>query len=776
VGVYDEKSIWRNTTLQILSRIIVPLLIVSMALSCVTCLQSEAKDVVIPNSPAGKQFSDWLAAFNSGDLKLIRDFTASRFSKSALTNIPANERAAQDSLIFKENQGFELRRIDSATDYRIITLVQSKLLGLWFRVTTEVEQTAPHGITDLMIRVMPTPADAQPRTSLSDVERAEELRRYIEKLARADVFSGVVLLAHDGKPFFRQAYGQADLSQKTPNRVDTRFNLASMNKMFTAVALAQLAQQGKLKLEKTVGDYLRDYPNKDVAQKVTLHQLLTHTSGLGSYWNEKYRTRKDSLKKVADFLPFFAGDPLSFEPGARFQYSNSGYIVLGLIIEKVSGQDYYDYIQEHICKPAGMLNTAFYEVDEKAANLAIGYTNADENGAPFLGERRPNWAILGRRGSSAGGGYSTAEDLLKFDVALRSNKLLNSEYTKLVLEGKVQRDEATRYAYGFEERRIPGDRVVGHGGGFPGVSTQLEMYLDTGYTVVILSNVDTLGMPAVAVKVRELLAANQVAVEKAFEKKVDVGGYGLHISCSATTNKEAPTVVLESGLNQGSETWIEVQLEVAKFARVCSYDRAGLSKSDASSDKQARTSQQMVKDLHLLLDKAGVTAPFVLVGHSFGGVNVRLFASLYPKEVVGLVLVDSVHEEETEKWLAILSSDIRKQLEAAGGRELLGAEKVDLETSMKQMQAAKWRTDIPLIVLARGTASFNLDDYAPPLRPFAPKGEELRIELQKDLATRSTKGRFLFAEKSGHMIQEDEPDLVVSAIRQVIESVRPGRN
>lgn len=415
-----------------------------MALSCAHP-QSELK----ATPPAEKQFSRWLDAFNSGDFKLISDFTASHFATTALANIPANERAIQDSLIFKENQGFELKRIDSSTDYRVVAFVQSKLLGLWFRVTTEVEQSAPYGITDLMIRVTPPPDDAQTPRSLSETEMAGELRRYVEKLSRADVFSGVVLLAHNGKPLFREAYGRADNSRNLPNRIDTKFNLASMNKMFTAVAVAQLVQQGKVKLDKRIVDYLPNYPNKAVAEKVTVHQLLTHTSGLGSYWNEKYQARKDQLRKVADFLPLFVDDPLSFEPGARFQYSNNGYIILGLIIEKVSGQDYYDYVQQHICKPAGMLDTAFYETDQTVTNLATGYTNSGENGVPFLGERRPNWTILARRGSSAGGGYSTAEDLLKFDVALRGNKLLSPEYTKLVLEGKVQRDETTKYAYGF---------------------------------------------------------------------------------------------------------------------------------------------------------------------------------------------------------------------------------------------------------------------------------------------------------------------------------------
>lgn len=256
---------------------------------------------------------------------------------------------------------------------------------------------------------------------------------------------------------------------------------------------------------------------------------------------------------------------------------------------------------------------------------------------------------------------------------------------------------------------------------------------------------------------------------KAFDKTIDIGDYGLRINCSGISIEGSPTVILEAGLNQGSDTWNRVQPEVAKFARVCSYDRAGIGKSD-QPQQQPRTSQQIVNDLHLLLEKAGVAPPFVLVGHSFGGLNVRLYASLFSKEVIGLVLIDSVHEEETEKWLELVPSKIRKQMEAERGRRLLGGETVDLEKSLQQMKAAKWHTSVPVIVLARGRASFSPDDYPPLLRSLAPKGEELRIEMQKDLAIRSRNGKLLFAEKSGHFIQQDEPKLVVDSIRQVITS------
>ncbi len=252
---------------------------------------------------------------------------------------------------------------------------------------------------------------------------------------------------------------------------------------------------------------------------------------------------------------------------------------------------------------------------------------------------------------------------------------------------------------------------------------------------------------------------------------IDLGGYKLHISCSGKHVNGSPTVVLESGLNSSSETWNDIQPEIAKLSRVCTYDRAGLGRSDPPPHA-LRTSSQITGDLHTLLTKAGVAGPIVLVGHSFGGINVRMYASLYPRDVVGMVLIDSSHEEETAKWEAMIPPEIRKDLGGASGRRVLGGEQIDLEESQRQMKEANWHTDIPLIVLSRGRSSYSPDDYPPRLREFAPKGEELRIKLQEDLASRSSKSKHIFAERSGHMIHRDQPELVIDAIRQVVEATR----
>jgi D-alanyl-D-alanine carboxypeptidase len=317
-----------------------------------------------------------------------------------------------------------------------------------------------------------------------------EIGEYVAELAADGQFSGVVLLAQAGEPLLLEAYGQANRADGITNQVDTKFNLGSLDKMFTAVAILQLVEQGKLSLHDKVGTYLPNYANSEVAETVTIHELLMHTSGMGNYFDSpRYLELHDQIRSVADYVPLFVGTPLLFQPGLQFAYSNSGFIVLGLIIEAATGQSYYDYVRENILEPSGMVNTGCYELDAQVPNLAIGYTNLnwDETEADQI---HNNLSMMPMRGGPAGGGFSTAPDLLSFGNALLAHRLLSRESTELLLEGKVQVAEGVQYAYGFFDRQIENYRVVGHGGGFPGICSLLNLYLDLGYTTVVLSNSD----------------------------------------------------------------------------------------------------------------------------------------------------------------------------------------------------------------------------------------------------------------------------------------------
>jgi CubicO group peptidase (beta-lactamase class C family) len=334
-------------------------------------------------------------------------------------------------------------------------------------------------------------AEPSPTASTRTLQEAvEELAAVLEALAAQDEFSGAVLIAQGELPLFEGAYGLADRSSETPNQVDTKFNLGSMNKMFTAVAILQLAEQGELTLDDRIVDHLPDYADQEAASQVTIHHLLMHTSGMGNVFTDEYEQMpKDQLKTPADWLPLFIDAGLQFEPGSQFSYSNAGYVVLGLIVERVSGESYYDYVREHVYGPSGMQDSDSYDRDAHVPNLAIGYTTLGDDGVE-LEEPVSNTDRLPGKGFPAGGGYSTVGDLFRFRTALLNHELLGPDSTALLLAGKIELREGLRYAYGFFDRTVGDQRVVGHSGGFPGICSFLDMYVDLDVTVIVLSNTD----------------------------------------------------------------------------------------------------------------------------------------------------------------------------------------------------------------------------------------------------------------------------------------------
>jgi len=346
---------------------------------------------------------------------------------------------------------------------------------------------------------------------MTDAQIIEDLRSHLDRALAEGRLSGAVLVAKNGKILFEQAYGFADHAFNVPNKVDTKFNLGSMGKMFTGVSVLQLVQEGKMSLDDKLIKDLPDYPNKDIAEKITIYQLLTHTSGLGDFFGPEFAANSMAkFRTLESLLPLFVNKPLLFDPGTKWQYSNAGFIVLGLVIEHVSGESYYDYVRENVFKPAGMINTDNYNIDADVPNLALGYTSVGDNMRPLPdGQRRSNIFIL-QRGGSAGGGYSTVEDLLRFSEALQGHKLLDKEYTHMDMTGKVATGRGdAKYGFGMEEQFINGVRIVGHSGGGPGISSNLDMYPDLGYAVAVTSNYDN-GMQPIIERLRKELTGQEL--------------------------------------------------------------------------------------------------------------------------------------------------------------------------------------------------------------------------------------------------------------------------
>jgi CubicO group peptidase (beta-lactamase class C family) len=338
------------------------------------------------------------------------------------------------------------------------------------------------------------PADF-PLPHLSDSELIAATRKKVEQDAAADRFAGAVLIARNGKPIFEEAYGLADREHKIPNTVKTRFRIGSMNKMFTAVAILQLVESGKVGLNDPLGKYLPNYPNKEVSTKVTIHHLLTHTGGTGDIFGPQFDAHRLELHTLQDYVKLYGNRELKFDPGAQWDYSNYGFILLGVIIENVSKENYYDYVREHVYEAAGMISTGSEPEDRAVTDRSVGYTKP-EAGKPW----QPNVDTLPYRGSSAGGGYSTVEDLLKFANALEQNKLLNAHDTELLTTGKVDTPNG-RYGYGFGDHTINGTRCFGHTGGAPGMNGNLEICPGPGFAVAVLSNLD----PPVAIAISDFI-------------------------------------------------------------------------------------------------------------------------------------------------------------------------------------------------------------------------------------------------------------------------------
>ncbi len=234
-----------------------------------------------------------------------------------------------------------------------------------------------------------------------------------------------------------------------------------------------------------MGKYITDYPNKDVATKVTIQQLLTHTGGTGDFFGPQFDAHRLELKTLQDYLKLYGERAPEFEPGSRWEYSNYGFLMLGVVVERVSGKSYYDYVSEHIYAPAGMTSTGSLPEDQNVPDLSVGYTQFMGNGV------QRNTDTLPYRGTSAGGGYCTVEDFLRFANALADHKLLNAQNTELLTSGKVATPGGEKYAFGFMDAK-PGtaQHHFGHGGGAPGMNGDLQIFPQSGYVIVVLSNLD----------------------------------------------------------------------------------------------------------------------------------------------------------------------------------------------------------------------------------------------------------------------------------------------
>jgi CubicO group peptidase (beta-lactamase class C family) len=419
----------------------------------------------LPDTNAGRAAALWLKIMD-GDFNLIERYNAA-YHRTLDPNEVETFRALNGG-------GYNLDAIEQNEPNKVVLLLVERDTGDRVRRNFALDPADPTRVLNFDSKKLPAQRLSQSAALAAVAHRGEQL-------AAKDFFSGGVLVAQDGKVVMEKVWGKADRAAGTALTRDTRFRMGSMNKMFTAVAALQLIAQGKLSLDGTVGQYLPDYPNKEIAAKVTIRHLLTHSGGTGDFFGPEFdKYRLTLMKNNEDYVTFFGARAPIFAPGSEERYSNYGFILLGHIVQAVSGEDYYAYIDRHVFAPAGMTSSGSWPENETVPDRAAGYMRQK-------GTWVSNADTLPWRGTAAGGGYATLEDMLKFAQALESGKLLPKPFLE---QATTSQTKGNWYGFGFGVHVVGGERWYGHGGGAPGMNGDLRIYPKLGRVVVAFSNLD----------------------------------------------------------------------------------------------------------------------------------------------------------------------------------------------------------------------------------------------------------------------------------------------
>ena len=456
---------------------------------------------VMPAGKDGERIEAVITTVNANNPDSVREFMEKQCTKRFRNFAPMDQHIDVFLGLYQETGGMDFHSIRTYVPERkgeTVVILKDRNFGSWRAFVMRLDKKNDSLISGLNFTIARTPSNVQ-EPDLNKEQCLKNIQDLMEGLIKKNVFSGTLLIAKGDEILLTSVGGEASKRFHVPNNIDTKFNLGSMNKMFTSTSIMQLVEKGRLSLDDPISKYVDEsWLPEEITSKITIHHLLTHTSGLGSYFNETYMNgSRERFRHVNDFKPLVNGDKPAFEPGKRFQYSNTGMLLLGVVIESVTGESYFDYIRKNIYEPAGMTDSDSYEMDYPVENLAIGYSRDRNN--PYGWQNNLYKHVI--KGGPAGGGFSTVKDLHRFARAIQTEKLVSQESLN-----KMWKDHAGEYyGYGFSVEEGPNGKVVGHGGGFDGINSNLDIYLDKGYIVAVMSNYDN-GASPIAQKIEQLLA------------------------------------------------------------------------------------------------------------------------------------------------------------------------------------------------------------------------------------------------------------------------------
>jgi hypothetical protein len=328
-----------------------------------------------PDEQLAAQVAEVVARINGGDPTQLERFVRERYAPSMLQGMTVESTAEFLKGVHEGKGTLDLccyHVSDRIPERMAVAILHGEARDTWSSLQVGFDEQDK--INSFMIVPAKPPVGFVDLKKLDDAGMAHEFDRFLTELAVSDEFSGVALIARDGKPLFSKAYGLANREHEVPNRTDTRFRLGSMNKMFTAVAVAQLAERGKLSFDDPIGKHLPEgWVDPKTGKKVLVRQLLNHTSGLGDYLEPVLEQAIYKFTEMEDYKQAVSGETPAFEPGSQWAYSNTGFLLAGVIVANVSGMDYYEYVRENIYRPAGMKNSDHYDHTGPTPGLAEGY-------------------------------------------------------------------------------------------------------------------------------------------------------------------------------------------------------------------------------------------------------------------------------------------------------------------------------------------------------------------------------------------------------------------